>query len=284
MSFLRSFNRYIDRFCYKHPNFGIRNLMLFIVIGNAAVYIFSMMDTTGDFLRYLYLSPYLILRGQIWRLVTFVLVPENTNLLFLAVFLYFYYFIGSSLENQWGTGKFTVYYIFGMLLTIIYSFIASLITGFNQLFYIGASYINLSMFFAFATLFPDNRVLLFFIIPIKIKWLAYLNAAYFVVSMIGGRTLLPLIALLNYLLFCGDILLSSLKTIKYRSSKNVVNFQKAARQYRAQQAQAPYRRRCEVCGKTDTEFPDLEFRYCSRCEGYHCYCAEHINNHIHFKE
>lgn len=258
--------------------------MLFIVIGNAAVYIFSMMDTTGDFLRYLYLSPYLILRGQIWRLVTFVLVPENTNLLFLAVFLYFYYFIGSSLENQWGTGKFTVYYIFGMLLTIIYSFIASLITGFNQLFYIGASYINLSMFFAFATLFPDNRVLLFFIIPIKIKWLAYLNAAYFVVSMIGGRTLLPLIALLNYLLFCGDILLSSLKTIKYRSSKNVVNFQKASRQYRAQQAQAPYRRRCEVCGKTDTEFPDLEFRYCSRCEGYHCYCAEHINNHIHFKE
>lgn len=284
MSFLRSFNRYIDRFCYKHPNFGIRNLMLFIVIGNAAVYIFSMMDTTGDFLRYLYLSPYLILRGQIWRLVTFVLVPENTNLLFLAVFLYFYYFIGSSLENQWGTGKFTVYYIFGMLLTIIYSFIASLITGFNQLFYIGASYINLSMFFAFATLFPDNRVLLFFIIPIKIKWLAYLNAAYFVVSMIGGRTLLPLIALLNYLLFCGDILLSSLKTIKYRSSKNVVNFQKATRQYRAQQAQAPYRRRCEVCGKTDTEYPDLEFRYCSRCEGYHCYCAEHINNHIHFKE
>lgn len=284
MSFLKSFNRYIDRFCYKHPNFGIRNLMLFIVIGNAAVYIFSMMDTTGDFLRYLYLSPYLILRGQIWRLVTFVLVPENTNLLFLAVFLYFYYFIGSSLENQWGTGKFTVYYIFGMLLTIIYSFIASLITGFNQLFYIGASYINLSMFFAFATLFPDNRVLLFFIIPIKIKWLAYLNAAYFVVSMIGGRTLLPLIALLNYLLFCGDILLSSLKTIKYRSSKNVVNFQKAARQYRAQQAQAPYRRRCEVCGKTDTEYPDLEFRYCSRCEGYHCYCAEHINNHIHFKE
>lgn len=284
MSFLRSFNRYIDRFCYKHPNFGIRNLMLFIVIGNAAVYIFSMMDTTGDFLRYLYLSPYLILRGQIWRLVTFVLVPENTNLLFLAVFLYFYYFIGSSLENQWGTGKFTVYYIFGMLLTIIYSFIASLITGFNQLFYIGASYINLSMFFAFATLFPDNRVLLFFIIPIKIKWLAYLNAAYFVVSMIGGRTLLPLIALLNYLLFCGDILLSSLKTIKYRSSKNVVNFQKASRQYRAQQAQAPYRRRCEVCGKTDTEYPDLEFRYCSRCEGYHCYCAEHINNHIHFKE
>jgi membrane associated rhomboid family serine protease len=258
--------------------------MLFIVIGNAAVYIFSMMDTTGDFLRYLYLSPYLILRGQIWRLVTFVLVPENTNLLFLAVFLYFYYFIGSSLENQWGTGKFTVYYIFGMLLTIIYSFIASLITGFNQLFYIGASYINLSMFFAFATLFPDNRVLLFFIIPIKIKWLAYLNAAYFVVSMIGGRALLPLIALLNYLLFCGDILLSSLKTIKYRSSKNVVNFQKAARQYRAQQAQAPYRRRCEVCGKTDTEYPDLEFRYCSRCEGYHCYCAEHINNHIHFKE
>jgi membrane associated rhomboid family serine protease len=284
MSFLKSFNRYIDRFCYRHPNFGIRNLMLFIIIGNAVIFLFSMMDTTGGFLSYLYLSPYLIIRGQIWRLVTFILVPESSNLLYLAIFLYFYYFIGSSLERQWGTGKFTVYYIFGMLLTVIYSFIASLATGFSQLFYTGAGYINLSMFFAFATLFPENRVLLFFIIPVKIKWLAYLDAAYFVVSMISGRTLLPLIGMLNYFLFCGDILLSSLSRIKYKSSRNVVNFQKAARQYRMQQEQAPYKRRCEVCGKTDTQYPDLDFRYCSRCDGYHCFCSEHINNHVHFKE
>jgi hypothetical protein len=258
--------------------------MLIIIIGNAAVYLFSLMDTTGSFLSYLYLSPNLILKGQVWRLLTFIFVPQGSSLLFTLLFLYFYYFIGNALERQWGTPKFTVYYIFGMALTIIYSFIAGVFTGFSPLFYADATYINLSMFFAFATLFPDNKVLLFFIFPVKIKWLAYIDAAYFIVAMILGRTLLPLIGVLNYFLFCGDILLSSLSFLKYRSSRNVINFQKAARQARQRQAQMPYHRKCAVCGKTDTDYPDLEFRYCSKCEGYHCFCAEHINNHVHFTE
>jgi|AGTN01.2.fsa_nt_gi hypothetical protein len=161
MTFFKSFNKWIDRFCFKHPNFGIRNLMLFIIIGNAAVYLFSLMDTTGSFFSYLYLSPFLILKGQVWRLLTFIFVPQASSPIFVILFLYFYYFIGSALERQWGTAKFTLYYIFGMLLTIIYSFIAGVITGFGTLFYPGAVYINLSMFFAFATLFPDTVMLLF---------------------------------------------------------------------------------------------------------------------------
>jgi len=274
----------VDRDSLRHPTFGIRNMMLFIGAGNAAVYLLSLMDTTGSLLYHLYLSPYLILRGQVWRLLTFIFVPQSSGLLFTALFLYFYYFIGSALERQWGAAKFTVYYIFGMLLTIIYSFIVGAFTAFSPAFYADATYINLSMFFAFATLFPENRVLLFFIIPVKIKWLAYINAAYFVVSMAVGRTLLPLVGILNYVLFCGDMLLSSVKAFRYRNSRNVVNFHRTARQAKIRREQAPYQRKCAVCGRTDAEYPELEFRYCSKCAGYHCFCIDHINSHVHFTE
>ncbi|MBO4331349.1 MAG: rhomboid family intramembrane serine protease [Oscillospiraceae bacterium] len=257
--------------------------MMYIIIGNVAVYLFSVMDSTGMLAYYLYLSPQLILRGQIWRLVTFVFVPETENLILLALFLYFYYFIGSSLEREWGSGKFTVYYLCGMLLTVIYGFIASIVYS-GSLFFIGASYINLSMFFAFAALYPENRVLLFFIIPVKVKWLAYVDAAFFLISMIKGRTLLPLVGVLNFLLFCGYLFKPFFSRLKWRSSPNVINFKKEVRKARRENDSAPYRRKCAVCGRTDADYPELEFRYCSRCSGYHCFCIDHINNHVHFTE
>lgn len=280
----------IDRFCYKHPRFGVRNLMLFIIIGQIIVFLFSMMDRTGYFISYLLFSPQLILQGQVWRLITFVFVPESSNLFTLAISLYFYYFIGNTLERQWGTPKFTLYYICGILCTVIYGMIAGLLGNFGY-FGIGSSYINLSMFFVFATFFPESRVLLFFIIPIKIKWLAYLDAALFAFSIISslmaGQILLafvPLVAVLNYFIFCGDILAEHFSRGRYKRSPNVVNFKKAAKQAHAETQSKGYTRKCAVCGRTDTDYPELEFRYCSRCEGYHCFCEDHINNHIHFTE
>jgi len=146
------------------------------------------------------------------------------------------------------------------------------------------------MFFAFATLFPDVTVRLFFIIPVKIKWLALINAGYFVYSIISGliagqifAAFLPVIALLNYILMCGEDLLSYIKPIKFKTSSQVINFNKAAKQAKRDLADKPYRHKCAVCGRTDVDFPDLEFRYCSQCNGYHCFCIDHINNHIHFK-
>ncbi|MBR6521077.1 MAG: rhomboid family intramembrane serine protease [Oscillospiraceae bacterium] len=284
----------IDRFCAKHPNFGIRNLMLFIVIGNIIVFLFSMMDKSGYFLSYLLFNPQLILKGQVWRLLTFVFVPESTNLIMLAITLYFYYFIGNTLERQWGTAKFTLYYICGIICTVVYGMIVGLLGNVGY-FAMGSSYINLSMFFVFATFFPESRVLLFFFIPIKIKWLAYLNAAYFALGVISylmvGNVLLalvPIIAILNYFIFCGDMLLDSISSLRRRSNRrrnsNVVDFKKAAKQAYSETQIKGYTRKCSVCGRTDTDYPDLEFRYCSRCEGYHCFCEDHIGNHIHFTE
>lgn len=285
---MRGFMRRVDMFCYKHPRFGIPNLMLVIVIGTLAVWLFGAMDRTGMLEYYLYFNAGAVLHGEIWRLITFVFIPQSGGI-WLLLFLYFYYFIGSTLEREWGSGRFTIYYLMGMLLTIVYGFITYFVDGSSYL--LTSNYINLSMFFAFATLYPDNRVLLFYIIPIKIKWLAIVDALYFVYAIAsnlgagyGMISFLPLVAILNYFIFCGDTLLRYIRPQSRQQRASTINFKRAARQINHEQKTRGYTRKCAVCGRTDTDYPDLEFRYCSRCVGVHCFCQDHINNHVHFTE
>ena len=277
----------IDRFCQKHRRFGIPNLMMYIALGNAVVLIFDLMDTSGMLLSLLSFDPVAVLtRGQVWRLITFVLIPPfSSNLIFTALAIYFYYFIGSSLERQWGTAKFTLYYLSGMLLTVIYGVAVSFFVRFGVP--MSAIYINLSMFFAFATLWPDMRFLVFYFIPVKVKWLALLDAIFFVYGIIRNPfplNLLPIVAIFNYLFFCGDELWQAIRPYITRNQSGAVNFRRAAKKVRREQKNAPYTRKCEVCGRTDTDYPELGFRYCSRCGGYHCFCEDHINNHSHFTQ
>ncbi|MDO4749932.1 MAG: rhomboid family intramembrane serine protease [Eubacteriales bacterium] len=280
---MRAFMRMVDRFCAKHPNFGIPNLMLYVVIGNAAVFLFGSMDTTGMFYYWLALNPASVLRGEVWRLVTFALIPEASGL-WVIIFLYFFYYIGSSLEHAWGPGRFTLFFMSGVLFNILYAFVVYFL-GWNV--YVTASYIYMSMFFAFAALYPEQRVLLFFFIPIKIKWLALLDGAFFLYAVFVNPfpvNLLPLVAIANFLLFCGGDLFSALRPSSVRYRANTVNFRREAAKIRKEQNARPYRHKCAVCGRTDTDYPDLEFRYCSRCAGYHCFCEDHIANHVHFTE
>ncbi len=286
---LKAFNRAVDRFCHKHPRFGIPKLMLYVVILSAAVFILDKMDRTGQLVNFLYFNPALILRGQVWRLITFIFLPTSYQILWLVITLYFYYFIGNSLEQYWGAAKFTVYYLCGILLTIIFGFIIHFL-GFTVSTYLFTSYyLNMSMFFAFAALFPDVRVLLFFFVPVKVKWLAYIDAAFFIVEIVTNfavfpLNLLPVIAIINFLLFFWDVLWKRIKRSGVYASPQVINFRKAAREEKQKQENAPYRHKCSVCGRTDTDHPELEFRYCSKCAGYHCFCEDHINNHVHFNE
>lgn len=279
----------IDMFCYRHPRFGVRNLMLIIVIGTAAVWLLDLMDSTGQLLSLLAFSPAAILRGQIWRLLTFVFVPTNSGI-WLLISLYFYYFVGSVLEREWGAGRFTIFYLSGMLLTIVYGFIVYFAAGLSMP--LSTIYINYSLFFAFATLYPDNMVLLFFFIPIKMKWLAWLDAAYFAYSILDGLIslpgvlkllgLMPVIAILNYLLFFGSSLGGLFRPRAARRS--TVDFKQELHRMKKDAKQKNYTHKCAVCGRTDADYPELEFRYCSRCAGYHCFCQDHINNHVHFTE
>lgn len=150
-----------DRFCARHPRFGVPDLMRYIVIGNVVVFFLIMLTrgTNASALNFLYFDPQMVLRGEVWRIVTYIFVPSTTSVFWLVVELYFYYWIGSTLEREWGTARFNLYYWSGVLLTVIGALLASAITGGNFAV-AGTSYVNLSMFLAFALLFPNTQVLL----------------------------------------------------------------------------------------------------------------------------
>lgn len=283
----------VQRFCAAHPRFGIPNLMRVIVIGNVAVYVLMLLTQANDAnaLSFLTFNLNALLHGEVWRLVTFVFVPAYSSPFALLISLYFYYWIGSTLERQWGTAKFNLYYISGALLTVLGVVLASLITGNPYLTAAGTGYVNLSMFFAFAFLFPDTTVLLFFILPVKMKWLAYLDGALFafdIIKAIGAHNwagvVLPIVALLNFAVFIWPEVHYLKERAKYQNSRKTVQFRQAQQEQAKQAQQQGYRHKCAVCGRTDTDYPDLQFRYCSKCVGYHCFCQDHIFNHVHFTE
>ena len=283
----------VQRFCAAHPRFGIPNLMRVIVIGNVAVYVLMLLTQANDAnaLSFLTFNLNALLHGEVWRLVTFVFVPAYSSPFALLISLYFYYWIGSTLEREWGTAKFNLYYISGALLTVLGVVLASLITGNPYLTAAGTGYVNLSMFFAFAFLFPDTTVLLFFILPVKMKWLAYLDGALFafdIIKAIGAHNwagvVLPIVALLNFAVFIWPEVHYLKERAKYQNSRKTVQFRQAQQQQAKQAQQQGYRHKCAVCGRTDTDYADLQFRYCSKCVGYHCFCQDHIFNPVQFTE
>ncbi len=285
--FLRAFDKAITRFLYKHPRFGVRNLMLYVIIGQFIVFLTGIMDTTHTFYSYLWFNPELIIKGEIWRIVSFIFIPPETvieGFFWLALSFYYDYFIMLLLQARWGIGKYTIYYFLGIIFSIVYGIVLHLI-GISPI-YLDTSFINLSLFFALATLFPDMQVRIFFFLNIKVKWLALVDGLYFVYATVVLFPVLPffpLIPILNYLLFFGYILAGKF----FRAGKGTArsaSFKAKVLRAEGEMRSLPYRHKCEVCGKTDVSNPDLDFRYCSRCKGYHCYCMDHINNHVHITE
>ena len=137
---MRALQQWLDRFCYKHPRLGIPGLMRYIVIGNVLVYLLNLFSTNGYPVASALLSfdTSAILQGQVWRIITFILVPTgSSNIFFFVLTLYFYYFIGSALEREWGSNKFTVFYFFGVILNIILGFFVGTASMY---------YVNMSMF------------------------------------------------------------------------------------------------------------------------------------------
>ena len=274
---MRSIESWLNRFCYKHPRFGIPNLMNYIVIGSVVVYLLNMFSN-GTFSSLLYFSLPHILQGQVWRLISFVFMPLDSRLLWFALSTYLYWMIGSTLEREWGSTKFTLFYIMGVVLNILLGFVTGTAT---------MTYVNLSMFFAFATLYPNTQFLIFFIIPVKVKWLAWLDAALlawsifqYLFSGIPLLALIPVIAILYYFLFFSADFARLFGRVKHQTSRQTINFKQAQKKARETKG---YIHKCAVCGITDEMDSSMEFRYCSKCNGYHCYCMNHINNHVHIE-
>ncbi|MGI5888140.1 MAG: rhomboid family intramembrane serine protease [Oscillospiraceae bacterium] len=187
----------------------IHDLMKYIVIAQATVFFLDLCFTSYNFISYLTLDFSMVLKGQVWRLITFLFVPPETSIIFILFALYFYYIIGTSLANEWGDFTFDFYYLLGTIGCII----ASAITGYSS-----NIYLNMSLFFAFAVLYPDFRVLLFFFIPIKVKWLAVIDAAFYIISLIlgpGSVRVQILFSLLNFFLFFWKDMYLSIKQAIY---------------------------------------------------------------------
>lgn len=263
---------WLNKLQRKYGRHYIHNLMGVITAISGAVFAVEYAFRI-DISSMLYLDRDLVLQGQLWRLFTFIFASPGNSILTILT-LYFYYIAGTSLENVWGGFKFNIYYLVGMIATIIASFITGLpVTG---------SFINLSLFLGYAKLYPNAQVLLFYIIPIKIKYLAYLNWFLIIVDAINfvrdghyEGILLVLVPVINYLLFFGKSNYREAKTrtgsvIRMKDYKKKINSVKKE-----------YTHKCEVCGITDVDDPNMDFRYCSQCTGKKGYCEKHIRNHEH---
>ena len=206
-------NSLLDKLERKFGRYALKNLMTIIVFGTALVWLLdvALSQRAGVTLSsYLYFDKGLILRGQVWRVLTFVFVPNEYNIFFLAVSLYFYWLVGSSLERQWGSFKFDIYYLCGTLFSVISGFLTGYATNY---------YLHLSLFLAFAILYPNFQVLLFFFIPIKMKWLAFLDLVLLGVDMVFGGWIVRiaiLVSLLNIPLFFWRNVYESIKRVRRR--------------------------------------------------------------------
>lgn len=175
----------------KYSRYAIRNLMMYIIILYAVGFIIEVF-APGVYMNYFSLDFSQIFKGQVWRLLTFIIQPPSTSLIFVFFSLYFYYLIGTVLENIWGSFKFNIYFFAGVLLNIVAALIIYLLWGIS--FNMSTHYINLALFMAFAIEQPDLQVLLFFVIPIKIKWMALLDGIVFAITIVGGF-LVPTLAI-----------------------------------------------------------------------------------------
>lgn len=287
---MKNIRKRFELFCFKNREKGVANLMLYISLGTAVVYLMSRMAGNTFLYSLLVFDRNLILHGQIWRLFTYPLTYYNSSVLLTAIALLCYFSLGKAMENIWGTLRFNLFYLTGVVMMDIFC----LIFGGQASVY----YLNMSLFLSYATLYPDAHFLLFFIIPVRAWIFALFDLALIFIGLFTDPfpySLFPIISLANYFLFFGkdvlNVLPMSWRANARRLFQGKAKGQKAkvirfdAGSYEASHSapKAPYLHRCTVCGRTDVSNPELEFRYCSKCKGYYCYCEDHINNHSHIQ-
>ena len=266
----------------KFGRYAIHNLTMYLLGGYVIGYgIYYLMP---NLLNWLTLEPGMILHGQVWRIVSWVLIPPSGNILTIIIMMMLYYSLGNALERTWGAFRYNVYIFSGILFTVIGAFILYFITGgFIGLgIFFSTYYINMSIFLAFAASYPDMELLLYFILPIKIKWMALVYAVMILYTMVRGNIAVRVAivaSLLNFVIF-------------FFSSRNMKPYspKERARKTKFKQQSRPHmtypggaRHRCAVCGRTELDDPTLEFRFCSKCNGNYEYCQDHLFTHQHVK-
>lgn len=277
----------------KFGKFAIPNLTIILIGGFVLGYLIEIF--APDALSLISLDPTKVMRGQVYRLISWIVIPPYGVSIFVIITLMFYFYVGRTLENTWGDFRYTLYILSGIIFTdigimITYALMAvtgqqELINMYSEFGLYGAStyYLCMSMFLAYAFMFPDMQVLMYFIIPIKVKWLGYLDIAYLIVEVIrfglmGYYTgmVTVIMAVLNFILFY--IAMKGKTRVSPAHKKRKRQYKREVRQ-----TQLLTRHKCAICGQTEEDDPTLEFRYCSRCKGNYEYCQNHLFTHEHKK-
>ena len=275
----------------KIGKYAITNLSLYIIIAYVIGYVLAL---TGS-LEFISLNPYYISKGQVWRIITWILVPPGSFDIFTIIMLYFYYQIGKTLELTWGAFRYNVYIFSGIIFTVIGAVILYIISTLNGLDGVSAGelvsrgfstyYINMSIFLAFAATYPNISVLLFFVIPVKMKYMAYIYAVILayqcIISGAAGRIAIVM-SLLNFIVFfLGTRNYKSISPKEMYRKKAFRDATRTPRESSGPKAQAITKHKCAICGRTEKDGDDLEFRFCSKCNGNYEYCNEHLFTHKH---
>lgn len=275
----------------KYSKFAIPNLTIMLIICFGLGYLIQILQP--DAINYINLNPELIMKGQIWRLISWVLMPPGDASILVIITLMFYYHVGRTLENTWGDFRYTLYILSGIIFTVIGvigTYLIMKLCGLGELAsvfatysYTSTYYLCMSMFLAYAFMFPDMQVLLYFFIPIKVKWLGYLDIAYLIyaILMYGTVGYYPgmvtvIMSVLNFILFY--FLMKGKTRVSAAHRKRKKSYKKEVRK-----TQILTRHKCAICGQTEEDNPNLEFRYCSRCNGNYEYCQNHLFTHEHKK-
>ena len=315
-------DNFLSKMERKFGKYAIRNLPLYLLICYAFGYLMNLFKP--EWIYIVNLNPYAILHGQVWRLFTWILVPEETQIFFIIIVLYFYYSIGRQLERTWGSFLFNVYFFSGFILTIIGAFLMYLyfhtfgaswaaamegpaavmlqsitkvstaempyLLGGNWFYAYVASffstyYINLSIFLAFAITYPEMKVYLFFVIPIKVKFMGIVYVVLLGVSVFQGFFYGGLSYGLLTLVSIGASLINTLLFFLYTRKGRVKSPKEIKRQrdykVKMKAAEQPTHHKCAICGQTEESNPGMAFRYCSKCKGNYEYCSEHLFTHKH---
>ena len=293
---------FIDRLEKRYPNFGVSNLMIYVIAISGLGMLISMVNPY-IYYQYLSLDFYQIFHhGQVWRLITFLLCPSaggsgSSGLFWFVIMAWVYYSIGSNLERIWGRFRFTLFYLSGIVMILVVTLAAYLIMGIvypaqEVGIWLGMQvtleYVTESLFLAFALVFPDVQFLLFFIIPVKAKWLSifyFALDAYQIIQGIMMKSYYPValivVSLINICIFFFFAKGRPGMAAHARQTKRKAEFKQKMHESREK---GPIHR-CAICGRTELDAPELDFRYCSKCDGRYEYCSEHLftHEHVHHK-